>query len=301
MNSANNLIQGPNFPYLCSMKFNRIPFLLVFCWICVFQAGFAQLNFQPAQVNFVKDTTGNWDLREKALERVLRDSDQTAILRFLELEIESGATYDAISTLENWQMKDGGTAQGLYLLGTAYGQHGNIKKAFMAMEQAFRRNQTLGNNTLGQELRFLRIKANPLGRPERVNGVFAQNSLEHVRKSQSNPKQEEAWKKSRKELYVWLQERAWVYHTDTLWISWMCMDMGELSYLLNEPELAEIWYEEALGINSGLAEHVSFRLKLIQPKNQLRPYILMGVVIAMVVLGLWVYFRSQRRVENSGK
>jgi tetratricopeptide (TPR) repeat protein len=283
------------------MNLKRNPLILVAFWICIFQASLAQIQFHPDRVKFFKDTTGVAILKEEALKQVVKDSNQAAILRFLELEIESGNAFDAISTLEDWQKKDGGTAQGLYLLGTAYGWKGNIKRAFMAMEQAYRRNPKLGNNTLGQEIQFLRIKANPLGRPERVNGIFSQNSLEHVRKSQSNPKQVAAWNNSRQRLYAWLQERAWVYQKDSLWISWMCMDMGELSYVLNEPEIAKIWYKEAVEINPDLADYVDFRLALIQPKNAEKPYFWMAGALIMVVLGLWLYFRSQRQVENAGK
>jgi tetratricopeptide (TPR) repeat protein len=283
------------------MKINRIHQILAGCWICLIPAVYAQTEFHPSQVNFAKDTTGYGELKAKEIQRAVQGKDITSILRFLELEIESGMTYEAIATLEDWQKKDGGTAMGLFLLGTAYGTQGNMKKALMALEEASRRNKHLGNNTLKKELQFLRIKANPLGRPQRVNGVFTQNSLEQVRKSQSTLNQVAVWKQSRQELYNWLQERAWVYKNDPLWISWMCMDMGEFSYLLNEPELAMLWYKEAEALNSELAEPVAFRLKLMQTKTQYLRYVGMAVGVLLVVLGLWVYFRSQRAVEASGK
>jgi len=283
------------------MNFNQILKVLAAFGFCAFQVALAQEDYNPRRINFVKDTVGYGGLKEKALERIVQDTDQTSILRFLELEIESGNSFEAILTLENWQKKNGGSAQGLYLLGTAYGLKGKIKKAFISMEQAYRRNQKLGNNTLEQELRFLRVKANPLGRPETVNGVYAQNSLEQFRKSQSNPKQMAVWKKSRQELYAWLLERAWVYQTDSVWISWMYMDMGELSFLLDEPENAKIWYKEARKINPNLVEEVAFRLKLIQSSSKKPNYLWMGLAALTVISGLWLYFRSQRQVESSGK
>lgn len=283
------------------MKFQRYFATASAFLLCCFQVVLPQNKIDLNQVNFVKDTLGLQRLKEDALIRIVQDSTHTEILRFLEFEIISGNCFEAITTLEDWQKKDGGTAQGLFLLGTAYGMQGNIKRSLTAMEQAYGRDRKLGNNTLAMEIRFLRVKANPLGRPERVNRVFAQNSLEQVRKSQSNPQQMKVWERNRQELYAWLQERAWVYNSDSLWISWMCMDIGELSYLLNEPEIAKVWYQEAARRNPDLKEPVSFRLELTKPKNPTLRYAFMILAISIVGIGLWLYFKSQRSVENSGK
>ncbi len=87
------------------MKINRIHQILAGCWICLIPAVYAQTEFHPSQVNFEKDTTGYGELKAKEIQRAVQGKDKTAILRFLELEIESGMTYDTITILEEWQRK----------------------------------------------------------------------------------------------------------------------------------------------------------------------------------------------------
>lgn len=282
------------------MKFCTFSLVLV-ALTAWFEPSHSQTAPLPSALSWNLDTTGYAQLKEKQLERILQHKDVNAILVFIALEIQSGSTHEAITTLENWQIKDGGTAQGLFLLSTAYSLQGNTKKALLSMENAHRRNAGLGGNSLAQELRYLRTKVNPLGRPEKVNGVYSQFSLEQVRNSQANPKQLERWKSGRAELFNWLNQRLWVHKADSVWISWMFMDMGEYSYLIGEENIAVEWFDQALKLNPELKEAVEFRKGKIQPTSSILRYLGMSLIVFSVVLGLWTYIRIQRYVEASGK
>jgi tetratricopeptide (TPR) repeat protein len=275
--------------------------LVVLIWSTWIEPCQSQTQPLPSALSWNLDTTGYAKLKEKQLEQILQHKDVDAILTFLALEIQSGFTHEAIATLEDWQIKDGGTAQGLFLLSTAYSLQGNTKKALLSMENAQRRNANLGNNSMAQELRYLRTKANPLGRPEKVNGVYSQFSLEEVRNAQTNAKQVALWKSGRTELFNWLNQRLWVHKSDSIWISWMFMDMGEYSYLIGEEDIAIEWFNEALKINPQLQEAVQFRREKIQPISSFPRYLGMSLVVLSVLLGLWLYTRSQRQVEATGK